>query len=112
MGKRGIAGSMVFTLFDRSALYQMIRDGNHHYYRHEYEPTALQSGLSTTPTFWENYANIFTNGPDGQVNTIDTIKSPADYLDQVMPFDITIAAQNELTRTSSLGKKFPLKPVA
>lgn len=95
LGKRGIAGSMVFTLLDRSALYQMIHDGNHHYYRHEYEPTALQAGLSTTPTFWENYANIFASGPDGQTNTVDTIKSPADYLDQVMPFDVTIVAQNE-----------------
>ena len=89
-GKRGIAGSLVFTIFDRSALYQVIHDGKHKYYRHEYEPKTIQSALGTSPSFWENYANILND------DTIDTIESDAEYLDQVMPFDCTLVAQNEL----------------
>lgn len=103
-GKRGIAGSMVFTLFDRSALYQIIHDGKHHYYRHEYEPPTIATALSTTPSAWTNYENIMkgislTNtGEVGDLsaaatkNTVDTVKTTAEYLDQIMPFDITLAA--------------------
>ena len=100
-GKRGIAGSMVFTLFDRSALYQIIHDGKHHYYRHEYEPPTIATSLSTTPGVWTNYDNILNgisvdntgqggekgapSSKDTGVGTVDTVKTTAEYLDQIMP---------------------------
>ncbi len=98
---------MVFTIFDRSALYQIIHDSKHYYYRHEYEPPTIATSLSTTPNAWVNYDNIMkgvalTNtGAVGDLTgtvgagTVDTVKTTAEYLDQIMPFDITLAAQNE-----------------
>jgi len=124
---------MVFSVFDRSALHQIIHDGNHMYYRHEYEPATIMQGLTNAASYWDNYSNIFsasgvasgtisgytgtgstpsgtvaghenttfTNDITGNVvtavpnNTIDTVKTVAEYLDQVMPFDCTLAAQNE-----------------
>ena len=70
---------MVFVIFDRTALYQIIHDGAHMYYRKEGEPMAIESALSTTDAWWENYARILDNG------TVDTYETPAEYLDQVMP---------------------------
>lgn len=97
-GKRGIAGSMVFAQFDRQSMHQIIHDGKHFYYRHEYEPTSIMKGLNSAPSYWQNYENIFktddtTTGVTS--TTVDTVKATAEYLDQVMPFDITLAAQNE-----------------
>jgi len=89
MGKRGIAGSMVFVIFDRSALYQIIHDGEHMYYRKEGQYMAIESALTETNAWWEQYATILDNG------TVDTEEVPAEYLDQVMPFDCTLVAQNE-----------------
>lgn len=108
--KRGIAGSMVFTLFDRSALYQIIHDGKHHYYRHEYEPPTIATALSTTPSAWTNYENIMkgislTNtGEVGDLsatatkNTVDTVKTTAEYLDQIMPLIYQAAVKHHYMR--------------
>jgi hypothetical protein len=110
---------MVFSVFDRSALHQIIHDGKHMYYRHEYEPATIMQGLTNAASYWDNYNNIFSNDgsntiPDATAvgsgtiatgtantsfqndttgavitavpnNTIDTVKSVAEYLDQIMP---------------------------
>ena len=110
---------MVFSVFDRSALHQIIHDSKHMYYRHEYEPATIMQGLTNAASYWDNYNNIFSGGsaasgytgtgatPTGTVagnenttytnadatniitavpnDTIDTVKSVAEYLDQIMP---------------------------
>ena len=98
-----VTNAMVFTIFDRSALYQVIHDGNHHYYRHEYEPPTIATSLSSTPGVWTNYDNILkgisvdnygqggasgtpSNGVGGAgAGTVDTVQTTAEYLDQIMP---------------------------
>jgi hypothetical protein len=88
-GKRGIAGSMIFTLFDRSALYQLMAgdlSGTYDYYAKEGEEYALNNG-NADPWAWAN--SITTD--DG----LTTTKRHAEYMDQIMPFNITLIAQNE-----------------
>jgi hypothetical protein len=90
-GKRGLAGSMIFTLFDRSALYQIMRDtsGRFDYYAHIHEPATIDTNVSVWD--WaQAYQKDLTSGTG-----IQTIKRHAEYADQIMPFNITLIAQNE-----------------
>lgn len=93
-GKRGLAGSMIFTLFDRSALYTIIADENYKYYAHEADAWTMDD---TQESVWD-WANKFTTGTQptgGSTDTIDTVKRHAEYMDQIMPFNINLIAQNE-----------------
>jgi len=77
MGKRGLAGSMIFTLFDRSALYQLINDSDRrwHYYAHEGEKATYDG--NTNVWDWANEIDP-TDGVQTQLKR-------AEYSDQVMP---------------------------
>lgn len=86
-GKRGIAGSMIFTSFDRPALYDLLASG-------------INSGAMRIWTRdWNGIAN--TNStlastiiPVG--NVMSSVKSVIPYYaDQIPPFDITITYHNE-----------------
>ncbi len=95
-GKRGLAGSMIFTLFDRSALYQIMGgdrngDQDHWYYAKEGDQYALDSGYSADPWKWAADIANDTITP----GRFTTTKRPAEYMDQIMPFNITLIAQNE-----------------
>lgn len=137
-GKRGLAGSMIFTLFDRSAMYNIVHDNAHNYYAHAHEPlntfdprmaedvfslyknfqsvgidattgqatgaatttnaAALSAGggVNNTPTSAGTAAanNLATSTGNANYG-VSTVKVPAEYSDQIMPFDITLIAQNE-----------------
>ena len=131
-GKRGIAGSMIFTLFDRSALYQIVYDQNHYYYAHAQQPintfdprfskdvfalfkdfttVALNPGTGTvtgangpvtaaqiTPSTTATGASATDRAQAGSATAafgVSTVRVPAEYADQIMPFDVTLIAQNE-----------------
>lgn len=90
-GKRGIAGSLLFALFDRDPLWMILRgrnndaqDKSHWYYAHEQEQLAIDGNQS----IWDWSAT--------PTNTVNTELRPPEFLDQVMPMDITLVAQNEL----------------
>ncbi len=90
-GKRGLAGSMIFTLFDRSALYQIMRkaDGEFDYYAHEFEEVTLDSNTNV----WD-----WAQATSDQIQIaggVTTDKRHPEYADQIMPFNITLIAQNE-----------------
>lgn len=130
-GKRGIAGSMIFTLFDRSALYQIVYDKDHYYYAHAHQPIHTFDPRFSKDVFalFKDFTTVGLN-PTGTVagatgpiepanltpsNTatgaadtdraqagsatakfgVSTVRVPAEYADQIMPFDITLIAQNE-----------------
>lgn len=91
MGKRGLAGSMIFTLFDRAALYNIMRDkdGRFDYYAHEGEEYTLDGNNNV----WD-WANNLTE----QIRAgggIGTDRRHAEYMDQIMPINVTLIAQNE-----------------
>ena len=123
---------MIFTLFDRSALYQIVYDQNHYYYAHAHQPistfdprfskdvfalfkdfttvnldqatgtTAGATGTVTPATLTpSNTATGATDANRAQAGSataefgVSTVRVPAEYADQIMPFDITLIAQNE-----------------
>lgn len=96
-GKRGIAGSLVFVVFDRSALLEAMRDRP--YIANRYEPPtgfeigpiedsliSLQAGLSTS---------VASSTITVKRVQLDKVLARPQYLDQVLPFDIVITAANE-----------------
>ena len=96
-GKRGIAGSLVFTVFDRDALYDIkqatdvARQGMN------------DSGFGTSA---ENTNNI--NVPHENMSTDDNISrwtklSRPHYSDEIPPFDITISFLNEYGHASQMS---------
>jgi hypothetical protein len=90
-GKRGLAGSMIFTLFDRSALYQIMagdQNGRWDYYAKEGEGYSLEDN-NADPWAWAAAVNANTPGQ------YETTKRHAEFMDQIMPFNITLIAQNE-----------------
>jgi hypothetical protein len=86
-GKRGIAGSLIFTVFDRPALYQMLE-------AHHNTPSEMQfftrahNTLPGDPSHKRGIAEVSTQ-------TRDVVSKTPYYADQIPPFDITITFVNE-----------------
>lgn len=87
-GKRGIAGSMMFTLFDRPSLYNLIANN--------VENEQFQ--------IWTRNWNLLPNVNSNVATNIASTANAADagvsstlpyYGDQIPPFDITITFANE-----------------
>lgn len=89
-GKRGIAGSLIFTVFDRPALYNMLL-------AHVDDDTARYFTRSSNvlPGF-DTSGNVTHRGvtaPDQQ--TLDVRAAFPYYADQIPPFDVSITFANE-----------------
>lgn len=88
-GKRGIAGSLIFTVFDRPALYTML------------DQNRIDAN-STAHKFFTRAHNTLP-GDDGHKRGIATVEDQGTsvksmvpyYADQIPPFDITITFANE-----------------
>lgn len=88
-GKRGIAGSLVFTVFDRDALHRMKKDKN-----------VFRNGLNSTgqdPTPMEKV----NPDPTTLVSNWKSAKKPK-YSDEIPPFDITINFLNEYGQAAKM----------
>jgi hypothetical protein len=92
-GKRGIAGSLVFTVFDRDSLWNLKNENN--VYRHGLNSASRDL---TNPLAVNQYDNL--NGTD-VVNTWST-PTAAKYSDEIPPFDITINFLNEYGQSSTM----------
>tara|TARA_Y100000310_G_scaffold314306_1_gene363548 strand:- start:222 stop:788 length:567 start_codon:yes stop_codon:yes gene_type:complete len=89
-GKRGIAGSLIFTNFDRHAMWDIMQQAS--YVKKTTDMYA--GGLPGTPGAGEG-DSLF---PD-PVDAIEFGGAPTDgvnYTDQIPPFDVTLTAVNEL----------------
>jgi len=157
-GKRGTAGSLMFTLFDRDAFYGLFLSEEHKYYAHAdeinwltnpinaamniglyYQEQDFESGNVTAETtgsvpgagvvgaggqyFGVDNTNVdaagnpIANPVTGQPTALTagqqpgagsavgarTVRRSAFYADQVMPFDVTLVAQNEYGHASASG---------
>lgn len=93
-GKRGIAGSLVFTVFDRDALHRMKTESNA-VYRH---------GLNTTGTDRDNLQSVDQSSVGSRENMISNWKTPKKpkYSDEIPPFDITINFLNEYGQAATM----------
>lgn len=96
-GKRGIAGSLVFTIFDRDALYNLKQQASVH--RHGLNQTDALSGNGTILNV-NDQADALTNSND-LVSGWQT-KRKANYIDEIPPFDITINFLNEYGQASTM----------
>ncbi|MEK1829061.1 hypothetical protein AAAC51_07880 [Priestia megaterium] len=94
-GKRGIAGSLVFTIFDRDALYDLKQQATVH--RHGLNQTDQLSGTVLSAT--ENAA--------ASTSRNDLVqgwqqKRKANFIDEIPPFDITVNFLNEYGQASKM----------
>lgn len=95
-GKRGIAGSLIFTVFDRPALYTML-DKN---YQTQDQKQMFYTRAHNTISGDNNSVGrgIAGVGPlvDNQSGwSRDIVKKIPYYADQIPPFDITVTFVNE-----------------
>lgn len=102
-GKRGIAGTLQFVLFDRDALSGLyVGNEEHWYYAHADEVNWLLN-LQNAAAFRGETRTISTPNPadptapaaDQNYGVARSRRTQPEYMDQVWPFDITLVAQNE-----------------
>lgn len=92
-GKRGIAGSLIFTTFDRPALYNLVKDSldkqasSFKIYTRAWN--LLPNANSTTA------ANIAPSSVSSAKGASDVVEAIPYYADQMPPFDVTITYANE-----------------
>jgi hypothetical protein len=86
-GKRGIAGSLIFTVFDRPALYNML-DAN----ASSNEPMKFFTRKSNTLPGTVGHKRGIAEFDKQQLDVVSQVPF---YADQIPPFDITITFANE-----------------
>lgn len=89
-GKRGIAGSLIFTVFDRPSLYQMLL-------KHIDDPSVKYFTRSSNvlPGYDTSGAVTHRGITPSDTQTLDVVSAFPYYADQIPPFDITITFANE-----------------
>lgn len=93
-GKRGIAGSMIFTTFDRPALYAMIVDNaNDNSIRYFTRKANVTPGAGSTLHRGITPAHPESGASAGDYTNVDSYLPY--YSDQIPPFDISITMANE-----------------
>lgn len=113
-GKRGIAGSLVFLVFDRSALLDTLRTKGS-YMANAYEIFRGQETRAINEPFVERVIDTTAAGTvgavaqqrpsatsAGNVVTSDKVIATPRYADQVLPFDVVISAGNEFGHFASM----------
>lgn len=94
-GKRGIAGSLVFTVFDRDAMHQ-IKNGSK-VYRQKFNSSAATSGEGVTPV-QEDYLTTMEDNRSRWAQSATPV-----YSDEIPPFDISISFLNEYGHSSEMS---------
>jgi hypothetical protein len=114
--KRGVAGSLVWINFDRHALLNVIYQASGVFVanvddvRPEFNP-ASQQAISQTAVFTSSLFRpvpipipATVDAQDVPINTVSGFKQEATpwYSDQILPFDVTLAATNEIGAASTM----------
>ena len=100
-GKRGIAGNLVFIVFNRDALLSSLEDRKITKYKandvvtmlNEYDTRFLS--MDKWDDYMTNAALESAGQPDEYTNALVNDKAKAVYADELLPFDITISCANE-----------------
>jgi len=102
-GKRGIAGSLIFIVFDRAALLETMGTDNRKYLADTDEPRRTREDrFFPTATYQSLTVEDLSdpNSPTGlqvtseRLNDLQEPRRPM-YVDQIPPFDVTLTAANE-----------------
>ena len=92
-GKRGIAGTLIFTVFDRSALleqFKTMEDRSGWFFAHDTDVQRHTVDESKGGQVWQD------------VNTDNSWQAPW-YPDQIPPFDIVLTAANEYGQVAQMS---------
>lgn len=109
-GKRGIAGSLIFLVFDRSGLLDAMRDDT--YLANRWEVTTAQNTKEVAQDLNGAIVGSAAAGtpqvetdPRYQVSSgaTDKVWASARYHDQIPPFDLVITAANEYGHTCRMS---------
>lgn len=92
-GKRGIAGSLIFTMFDRPGLYKML-EGARSSERFKYF-TRAHNLLPGMPNSGANLEESHRGFIPVDAQTLDVVSGIPYYADQIPPFDVSITFANE-----------------
>ena len=100
-GKRGIAGNLVFIVFNRDALLSSLGDRKISKYKgndvvtilNEYDTRFLS--MDKWDDYMTNAALDNAGQPDEYTNALVNDQAKAIYADELLPFDITISCANE-----------------
>lgn len=87
-GKRGIAGSLIFIVFDKHALLDRFKDA---LFSADKDETGIRNKPSASAVFGD--ADLTTAGTPS--NSFNQEEVAPWYADQIPPFDIVLAAANE-----------------
>lgn len=93
-GKRGVAGSLTFTVFDRDALTEVKQSSI--VYRHGFNHSDEPTGANQQPAHLDHRVTM-----DANLARFANAERPH-YADEVPPFNITITFQNEYGHASSM----------
>ena len=100
-GKRGIAGSMVSMVFDRSAVLDAFKDAPFLVGPNERHGGAVVSvSIPTIEVTGTGGTSIGSTGP--KTVTLDKILARPNYHDQILPFEVVINAANEYGHFASM----------
>jgi len=97
-GKRGIAGSMVFVVFDRSALLEAMRDRPYIANRYSIPEGFIIADVNVGTIEIDSGIigpAVGAASPTVSRIALDKVLAAPNYLDQVLPFDVVITASNE-----------------
>lgn len=101
-GKRGIAGTLVFTVFDRDALIEEFKRNNQLNKLQKFKANSSKHGYTPYNSVdeWDRIMSNTDDDPNGLANvttTADLVDTQAEiaYADEILPFDITITFANE-----------------
>jgi hypothetical protein len=89
-GKRGIAGSLIFTVFDRPALYTMLEKNKERSIEQQFYTRSHNVLPNSELTGGQNHGIAVVDR-----DNIGVKKVTPYYADQIPPFDITITFVNE-----------------
>ena len=102
-GKRGIAGTLVFTMFDRDALLEAFKGQK----IRKYKANAVKEPMTVSE--WDKLmtgyaANNTGDGLNRNEELVNDLTEEAEvfYADELPPFDITISFANEYGQESTL----------
>jgi len=114
-GKRGIAGNLVFAVFDRNALLSEMRNhsyedfeadkddvGQFHTFGEDEDENAYSTGKHNPDKFNEMVQKAMANGNNDLLDDA-TVQRDVKYADQLMPFDIVLNFQNEMGEQAKLS---------
>jgi hypothetical protein len=110
-GKRGIAGTMVFVMFDRDALIAQMRTQDEAFktfttYAANVSEESIYAGMSGWDEYMSKAIGDAYNPTTGQFNENNSgnlvAEAEFEYPDQIPPFNITVVFQNEYGQAAKL----------